>query len=111
MTKLMTTLTWVLIIYLFTVVITYPFIKADARKVNDTNPELFDIFNHIFLAKIVAFIPLYNLYVGFIGFIGWLGMKIMTNKIKKQFKDHPDPKVREDINQIVKGLSDYNKLD
>jgi hypothetical protein len=103
------TLTWILVVYAFTVAISYPFIKSALRKVDD-DESIFFVFTREFLGKLASFIPFYNLYLGFFGFLEWLAVKKIHRMIKKIASKQP-PEVKAEFNKVLDSLKDLNKLD
>lgn len=105
----MTTLLWIGIIYMITILISFPFINKATKRIEERKPHLFNIFNRMFLTKIIAYIPLVNLWLAVPLIKSWIVLNFIGWKLERKFKNHPNKELRKQIKNIAQGIRDLNK--
>lgn len=101
----MTTLYWILAVYGLTVAISYPFIRREILNHYDNSIHMI---NPYFTAAVISLIPIYNLHLTAKVAFQFIIIRKLRKKLKRVFKDHPDPEVRRTIDEVFKGLGDIS---
>lgn len=101
---------WLIAIHLFTAVISYPFLKECMRKSLIDNPRFTDPINPDFLVFVTALVPIMNVRNAFLFLWRKYKLKRSERTLEKMAKDIKDPETKAAIENIAKGLKEYNKL-
>ena len=104
----MSTLLWILVIYMITIVGTMPFIIMYHEKIELETGYV----SRRFMSIIMSFIPVYNIKIFLEALLYYRKIKKAQNvlhKLAKKYKD-TDPNLGEELSRVANMMNEFNQL-
>lgn len=100
---------YIILFYLITVFISYPAIKRSLLRLENEDELPFQM-NPLWAARMLAWIPLYNLKWAFQELVLWIGFKITQRKIQKIANKYKGTPTGDGLSYIAKRIGDLASM-